>query len=166
MVSQDELLERLKGLNFNQFEEVLFLLKIDPAIIPSYFAEQSIRAMRIIQRLKQEPEGLERLKKTLDEPIIRILGKQYTGYEIKDKVQRIVGEYIQQPFEGREKEKDQLDKFVRNNTSGVLLVTGAAGFGKSALLSHWQQTQHEDYFIVYHCFSHRYEKTRSLAEAY
>ncbi|NEQ69613.1 MAG: ATP-binding protein, partial [Symploca sp. SIO2D2] len=42
----------------------------------------------------------------------------------------------------------------------------AAGFGKSALLSHWQQTQHEDYFIVYHCFSHRYEKTRSLAEAY
>jgi len=168
MVSQKELqlLEHLKGLNLAQFEEVLFRLKIDPAIIPSSFAEQSIRAMRIIQRLKQEPEGLERLEKTLAEPAISIIGKQYTGYEIEAQVKQIVGEYIQQPFEGREAEKRQLDKFVRKNASGVLLVTGAAGFGKSALLSHWQQTQQEDYFIVYHCFSYRYEKTRSLAEAY
>jgi len=168
MVSQKELqlLEHLKGLNLAQFEEVLFHLKIDPAIIPSSFAEQSIRAMRIIQRLKQEPDGLECLEKTLAEPAISIIGKQYTGYEIEAQVKKIVGEYIQQPFEGRETEKRQLDKFVRKNASGVLLVTGAAGFGKSALLSHWQQTQQEDYFIVYHCFSYRYEKTRSLVEAY
>ncbi|NES18514.1 MAG: ATP-binding protein [Symploca sp. SIO3E6] len=166
MVSQNELLEHLKGLNLAQFEEVLFRLKIDPAIIPSSFAEQSIRAIRIIQRLKQEPKGLERLEKTLAEPAISIIGKQYTGYEIEAQVKQIVGEYIQQLFEGREAEKRRLDEFVRNNARGVLLVTGAAGFGKSALLSHWQQTQQEDYFIVYHCFSYRYEKTRSLAEAY
>ncbi|NER92970.1 MAG: ATP-binding protein [Symploca sp. SIO1B1] len=166
MVSQNELLEHLKGLNLAQFEEVLFRLKIDPAIIPSSFAEQSIRAIRIIQRLKQEPEGLDRLEKTLAEPAISIIGKQYTGYEIEAQVKQIVEEYIQQPLEGREAEKRRLDEFVRNNTSRVLLVTGAAGFGKSALLSHWQQTQQEDYFIVYHCFSYRYEKTRSLAEAY
>ncbi|NEQ68470.1 MAG: AAA family ATPase [Symploca sp. SIO2D2] len=166
MVSQNELLEHLKRLNLAQFEEVLFRLKIDPAIIPSSFAEQSIRAIRIIQRLKQEPEGLERLEKILAEPAISIIGKQYTGYEIEAQVKQIVGEYIQQPLEGREAEKRRLDEFVRNNTSGVLLVTGAAGFGKSTLLSHWQQTQQEDYFIVYHCFSYRYEKTRSLAEAY
>ncbi|NEQ67619.1 MAG: AAA family ATPase [Symploca sp. SIO2D2] len=166
MADQNELLEHLNRLNLAQFEEVLFRLKIDPAIIPSSFAEQSIRAIRIIQRLKQEPEGLERLEKTLAEPAISIIGKQYTGYEIEAQVKQIVGEYIQQPLEGREAEKRRLDEFVRNNTSGVLLVTGAAGFGKSALLSHWQQTQQEDYFIVYHCFSYRYEKTRSLAEAY
>ncbi|NER51297.1 MAG: AAA family ATPase, partial [Symploca sp. SIO1A3] len=166
MVSQNELLKHLNRLNLAQFEEVLFRLKIDPAIIPSSFAEQSIRAIRIIQRLKQEPEGLERLEKTLAEPAISIIGKQYTGYEIEAQVKQIVGEYTQQPLEGREAEKRRLDEFVRNNTSGVLLVTGAAGFGKSTLLSHWQQTQQEDYFIVYHCFSYRYEKTRSLAEAY
>jgi len=141
MVSQNELLEHLKRLNLAQFEEVLFRLKIDPAIIPSSFAEQSIRAIRIIQRLKQEPEGLDRLEKTLAEPAISIIGKQYTGYEIEAQVKQIVGEYIQQPLEGREAEKRRLDEFVRNNTSGVLLVTGAAGFGKSTLLSHWQQTQ-------------------------
>jgi|GEM_PF-2063247 len=166
MASPSELLEHLKELNLAQFEEVLFRLNIDPAIIPSSFAEQSIRAIRVIQRLEQERDGLERLEKTLAEPAISILGKQYTGYEIEAQVKQIVGEYIQQPLEGREVEKHRLDEFVKNNSSGMLLVTGAAGFGKSTLLSHWQQTQQEDYFIVYHCFSYRYEKTRSLTEAY
>ncbi|NEO32172.1 MAG: toll/interleukin-1 receptor domain-containing protein [Symploca sp. SIO3C6] len=94
------------------------------------------------------------------------IGKNYIGYEITAQVQQIISGYTQQPFEGREKEKRQLDEFVRKNSSGVLLVTAAAGFGKSALLSHWQQTQQEDFFIAYHCFSYRYQKTRSLFEAY
>ncbi|NET56605.1 MAG: ATP-binding protein [Symploca sp. SIO2E6] len=136
MVNQDQLFEHLKGLNLAQFEEVLFRLDIDPAIIPSSFAEQSIRAIQVIRLLKQEKEGLKCLKKTLAEPAISIVGKQYTGYEIEAQVKQIVGEYIQQPLEGREAEKRRLDEFVRNNSRGVLLVTGAAGFGKSALLSH------------------------------
>ncbi|MEQ9621144.1 AAA family ATPase [Coleofasciculus chthonoplastes] len=166
MDGRGELLQRLKRLNPAQFEEVLFRLGIDPAIIPSPFAEQSLRAIRVIQRLEQEPEGLERLNQILAESAISIIGEQYIGYEIEAQVKGIVHEYLQQPFEGREEEQRQLDDFVQHNSRGVLLVTSAAGFGKSALLSHWQQTQQEDCFIAYHCFSYRYQKTRSVSEAY
>lgn len=166
MVDREELLNKLKKLNNAQFEEVLFRLGIDTSIIPSPFAEQNIRAIRIIQLLEQEQEGLERLARILAEPAISIVGEQYIGYEIEDKVKQVVSDYTQQPFEGREGEKRQLDEFLINNSSGVLLVTGAAGFGKSALLSHWQKTRQDNFFIAYHCFSHRYEKTRSVSEAY
>jgi hypothetical protein len=166
MASRSELFDRLKCLSPAQFEEVLFRLEIEPWIIPGSFAEQSIRAIRVIQRLEQEHNGLERLERTLAEPAISIIGEQYIGYEIEAQVKRIVSEYTQQPFEGREEEKRQLDEFVMNNSSAVLLVTAAAGFGKSALLSHWQQTRQEDCFIAYHCFSYRYEKTRLVSEAY
>jgi hypothetical protein len=166
MDGRGELLQRLKRLNPAQFEEVLFRLGIDPAIIPSPFAEQSLRAIRVIQRLEQEPEGFERLNQILAESALSIIGEQYIGYEIEAQVKGIVHEYIQQPFEGREEEQCQLDEFVQHNSRGVLLVTSAAGFGKSALLSHWQQTQQENCFIAYHCFSYRYQKTRSVSEAY
>jgi len=161
-----ELLERLKGLSPAQFEEVLFHLDIDPSIIPSPFAEQSLRAIRVIQRLEQEQDGLVRLEEILAEPAISIVGEQYIGYEIEAQVRQIVSDYTQQPFEGREEEKHKLDEFLTNNSSGVLLITAAAGFGKSALLSHWQKTRQDDFFIAYHCFSYRYEKTRSVSEAY
>ncbi|MEQ8537592.1 MAG: AAA family ATPase [Coleofasciculus sp. D1-CHI-01] len=166
MDSRGELLQRLKRLNPAQFEQVLFRLGIDPAIIPSPFAEQSLRAIRVIQRLEQESEGVERLNNILAESAISIIGEQYIGYEIEAQVKGIVNEYIQQPFEGREDEQCQLDEFVQHSSRGVLLVTGAAGFGKSALLSHWQESQQEDCFIAYHCFSYRYQKTRLVSEAY
>ncbi|NET08041.1 MAG: ATP-binding protein [Symploca sp. SIO2B6] len=166
MANRNELLESLKKLSLAQFEQVLFCLKIDPSIIPSIFAEQVIRATRVIQRLEQEKDGWKRLEKALADSCLKIIDKNYIGYEITAQVKQIISEYTQQPFEGREKEKRQLDEFVRKNSSGVLLVTAAAGFGKSALLSHWQQTQQEDFFIAYHCFSYRYQKTRSLFEAY
>jgi hypothetical protein len=166
MDRRGKLFDSLKHLSSAQFEEVLFRLEIEPWIIPGAFAEQSVRAKAVIQRLEQEQDGLVRLEKTLAEPAISIIGEQYIGYEIEAQVKRIVSEYTQQPFEGREEEKRRLDEFVKNNSSGVLLVTAAAGFGKSALLSHWQQTRQEDCFIAYHCFSYRYEKTRSLSEAY
>ncbi len=161
-----ELLDRLKGLSPAQFEEVLFRLDIDPSIIPSPFAEQILRAIAVIKRIEQEHDGLVRLEEILAEPAISIVGEQYIGYEIEAQVRQIVSDYTQQPFEGREEEKHQLDKFLTNNSSGVLLVTAAAGFGKSALLSHWQKTRQDDFFIAYHCFSYRYEKTRSVSEAY
>ncbi|MEG5041729.1 MULTISPECIES: AAA family ATPase [unclassified Microcoleus] len=166
MADRNELLNHLKKLSPAQFEEVLFRLNIDLSIIPSPWAEQSLRAIRVIQRLEQEQDGLVRLEKTLAEPAISIVGKQYIGYEIEAQVRQIVSDYTQQPFEGREEEKRQLDEFLTNNSSGVLLVTAAAGFGKSALLSHWQKTRQDDFFIAYHCFSNRYEKTRSVSEAY
>ncbi|MGB7439771.1 MAG: toll/interleukin-1 receptor domain-containing protein [Coleofasciculaceae cyanobacterium] len=112
------------------------------------------------------PVSTIRLEKTLAEPAIAIVSENYSGYEITAQVQKIISEYTQQPFEGREEEKRRLDEFIDKNYSGVLLVTAAAGFGKSALLSHWQETRQDDYFIVYHCFSYRYEKTRLVSEAY
>lgn len=166
MASRGELFDRLKYLSPAQFEEVLFRLEIEPWIIPGAFAEPSMRAKAVIQRLEQEQEGLVRLEKMLAEPAISIIGEQYIGYEIQSQVEQIVSQYTQQPFEGREEEKRRLDEFVKNNSSSVLLVTAAAGFGKSALLSHWQQRRQEDYFIAYHCFSYRHEKTRSVSEAY
>jgi len=151
-----------------QFEEVLFRLKIELWNIPGPIAEQNLRAQAVIKRLEQERdgEGIERLTTTLADPAIKISGEQYIGYEIEAQVKQIVSEYTQQPFEGREEEKRELDDFLKNNSSGVLLVIAAAGFGKSALLSHWQQIQQEDYFIAYHCFSYRKEKTRLVSEAY
>ncbi|NER23304.1 MAG: hypothetical protein F6J96_21900 [Symploca sp. SIO1C2] len=64
MVSQKELqlLEHLKGLNLAQFEEVLFRLKIDPAIIPSSFAEQ--RHSSRLSKFRHKP-GTSLLPSTL-----------------------------------------------------------------------------------------------------
>ncbi|HAG84645.1 MAG TPA: hypothetical protein DCL61_26700, partial [Cyanobacteria bacterium UBA12227] len=108
MASRDELFDRLKCLSAAQFEEVLFLLEIEPWIIPGAFAEQSVRAKAVIQRLEQEQEGLVRLERTLAEPAIFIIGEQYIGYEIEAQVKRIISEYTQQPFEGREEEKRKI----------------------------------------------------------
>src|SRR5919199_1824773 len=168
MSSRKELLTQLQELSYPKFEEVLFRLKIELWNIPGPIAEQNLRAPAVIKRLEQEPngEGIERLKTELADPAIKNIGEQYIGYEIEAQVKQIISEYTQQPFEGREGEKHQLDEFLKNNSSGVLLVTAAAGFGKSALLSHWQQTQQEEYLIAYHCFSYRKEKTRSVFEAY
>ncbi|MEQ8997733.1 MAG: ATP-binding protein [Coleofasciculus sp. B1-GNL1-01] len=163
----DELLEKLRRLSSEQFQAVVFRLKddIEEAELPGSTASQSERAIELI-RLLQLQDKLQRLNNILAEPAISIIGEQYIGYEIEAQVKGIVHEYIQQPFEGREDEQRQLDDFVQHNSQGVLLVTGAAGFGKSALLSHWQQTQQENCFIAYHCFSYRYQKTRLVSEAY
>ena len=168
MSSRNELLTELQELTYPQFEQVLFRLQIELWNIPGPIAEQNLRAQAVIKRLEQERdgEGIQRLTTTLADPAIKISGEQYIGSEIEAQVKQIVSEYTQQPFEGREEEKRELDEFLKNNSSGVLLVTAAAGFGKSALLSHWQQTQQEDYFIAYHCFSYRKEKTRLVSEAY
>jgi hypothetical protein len=165
-----QLLTELQNLSYPQFEELLFRLKIEPWNIPGPMAEQNLRAQAVIKRLEQEPngEGIERLKTELADPAIKIISEQYKyiGYEIEAQVKQIVCEYTEQPFEGRDEEKRELDGFLKNNYSGVLLVTAAAGFGKSALLCHWQQMQQEKYFIAYHCFSFRKEKTRLVSEAY
>lgn len=70
MAEQNKLFDRFKRISPAQFEEVLFLLKIDPSIIPSPFAGQSIRAIRVIQWLEQKQDGLERWERTLAEPAI------------------------------------------------------------------------------------------------
>src|SRR5919202_83288 len=86
--------------------------------------------------------------------------------EVADKVKQIVSEHTQL-FIGRSKEIEKLDNFLANNSSGVLLVTASAGFGKSSLLASWLKVRHEQgYFIAHHFFSQRYDKTRSAKSAY
>ncbi|WP_293092244.1 AAA family ATPase [Moorena sp. SIOASIH] len=92
--------------------------------------------------------------------------QQDIGWETSRRVEAIAEEYTHL-FIGREDEQQQLDQFLSEYRSGVLIVTGGAGFGKSALLANWKQRQRKHgCFVVYHCFSYRYDKTRSILESY
>ncbi|MEA5594244.1 SMEK domain-containing protein [Rivularia sp. UHCC 0363] len=87
-------------------------------------------------------------------------------WEVIDKVEQIINEYTQL-FVGRSKETQELDNFLYENSSGAMLVTAEAGFGKTALLANWLQSrQNNNCFIAYHFFSEREEKTRSAKSAY
>ncbi|HSF76465.1 MAG TPA: SMEK domain-containing protein [Microcoleus sp.] len=86
--------------------------------------------------------------------------------EVVDKVELIVSEHTQL-FIGRSKEIEKLDNFLADNSSGVLLMTASAGFGKTSLLASWLKIRHEQgYFIAHHFFSQRYDRTRSAKSAY
>ncbi len=87
-------------------------------------------------------------------------------WEVIDKVEQIVNEYTQL-FVGREEEFQQLDDFLLEKSSGVILVKAGAGFGKTALLANWvNASRDKDCFIAYHFFSQRYDVTRSVKSAY
>ncbi|MBD1866141.1 AAA family ATPase [Cyanobacteria bacterium FACHB-471] len=168
MADRNALLHQLKQLSLAQFEEVLFRLEVEPWIIPGVFAEQGLRATAVIRRLEQEANGsgLKRLSEALADRTLETIGKQYEGYETEAEVRKVVGEYVQQPIAGRSQEQEQIDQFLANNSSGMLLVTAPAGFGKSSLLMHWQESKQEDYFIAFHCFRTASSVLRSVTNAY
>jgi len=88
-------------------------------------------------------------------------GRTLIEWEVVDNVERIVSEYSQL-FVGREEESKKLDEFLSENSSGVMLVTAGAGFGKTALLANWVNAwRDKDYFIAYHFFTQRYGAVRS-----
>lgn len=90
--------------------------------------------------------------------------RQLPDREVGDKVERIVQEhefFIQRP------EQNQLDRFLCECSSGLLIVTADAGFGKTALLANWIKVlQEKDYFVAYHFFQQRDNATASLSRAY
>ncbi len=87
-------------------------------------------------------------------------------WEVVDKVEQIINESTEL-FVGRSEEFQKLDNFLADNSSGVMLVKAAAGFGKTALLANWvKERQGNDCFIAYHFFSQQYDKTRSVESAY
>ena len=87
-------------------------------------------------------------------------------WEVVDKVEQIINESTEL-FVGRSEEFQKLDNFLADNSSGVMLVTAAAGFGKTSLLANWvKERQGNDCFIAYHFFSQQYDKTRSVKSAY
>jgi len=62
-----ELLNRLKRLSLDQFQEVLFRLSIDVSYLPEVGASRAQRATALILRLEQEVSGLGRLQRLLDD---------------------------------------------------------------------------------------------------
>ncbi len=102
----------------------------------------------------------------------KILEKNFTEikiqpeWEVIDKVEQIINEYTQL-FVGRSEETQVLDNFLQESSSGVMLVKAEAGFGKTALLANWLASRRDnEYFIAYHFFSQRDDKTRSAKSAY
>lgn len=88
-------------------------------------------------------------------------GRTLIEWEVVDNVERIVSEYSQL-FVGREEESKKLDDFLFENSSGVMLVTAGAGFGKTALLANWVNVwRDKDCFTAYHFFTQRYGAVRS-----
>ena len=86
--------------------------------------------------------------------------------EVADRVDELLRPYSSL-FVGRSDELMLLDRFVEEATSGVLVVTANAGFGKTALLAQWLVTRRgQGRLTVYHFFSSRYDVTRRLPEAY
>jgi len=89
--------------------------------------------------------------------------KLYIGQEIADLNEELL-KRCTQLFVGREEERQKLDIFLQENSSGLFLVTAPAGFGKTALLANWvKEWQHKDCDIAYHFFN---ERTRSVEIAY
>jgi len=67
MVLRDELLDRLKRLSLDQFEEILFRLSIDVSHLPGTGASQAQQAIALIHLLEQEISGLGHLRGLLDD---------------------------------------------------------------------------------------------------
>lgn len=67
MVDRIKLFDQLKKLSESKFEELLFLLDIEPSQIRGSGVTQSQRAIDLIRYLELEVNGLTRLEKTLDE---------------------------------------------------------------------------------------------------
>ncbi|MEG3875961.1 SMEK domain-containing protein [Microcoleus sp. herbarium7] len=87
-------------------------------------------------------------------------------WEVVDKVEQIINESTEL-FVGRSEEFLKLDNFLADNSSGVMLVTAGAGFGKTSLLANWvKERQGNGCFIADHFFSQQYDKTRSVKSAY
>jgi hypothetical protein len=164
---EDELLEKLIRLSSEQFQEVVFCLKddIEEADLPGSTASQSEKAIELIMNLKLQ-DKLQLLERTLENPAIKKLSSQSAANPIKVQVDQIVSDYTQL-FVGRDKEEQQLDNFLKQNRSGMLLVRAGAGMGKTALLANWKQKQQQqgNCFIAYHFFRQG-EETSNVIQAY
>jgi hypothetical protein len=164
MASQIELFEKLKSFNNEQFQEVLFRLEIEVAYLPENVSQVE-KAIEVIKIVEQEGK-LQLLESTLKNPAIKKLSSQSAANPIKVQVDQIVSDYTQL-FVGRDEEEQQLDDFLTENSSGMLLVRADAGMGKTALLANWKQKQQQqgNCFIAYHFFRQG-EETSNVIQAY
>ncbi|MEQ8462637.1 AAA family ATPase [Coleofasciculus sp. E1-EBD-02] len=153
-ILEDELLEKLIRLSSEQFQAVVFRLKddIEEADLPGSTASQSDKAIELI-RLLELQDKLQLLESTLESAAIKKLSLQSPASLTKVQVDQIVSDNTKL-FVGRDDEEQQLDNFLTENSSGMLLVRADAGMGKTALLANWKQKQQQqgNCFIAYHFF--------------
>jgi hypothetical protein len=83
MLDRIKLLDQLKKLSESKFEELLFLLDIDPSQLRGSGVTQSQRAIDLIRYLELEVNGLTRLEKTLDELAFLKNVPAQINYEVK-----------------------------------------------------------------------------------
>jgi tetratricopeptide (TPR) repeat protein len=87
----------------------------------------------------------------------------YPAEEVSDQVREVVEAARSRLFVGRGSELGRLDQLADSLAPGRLVVTGGAGFGKTALLAHWLSPLRDA--VVYHFFSVRHPETRSADNA-
>jgi tetratricopeptide (TPR) repeat protein/ElaB/YqjD/DUF883 family membrane-anchored ribosome-binding protein len=131
------------------------------------------RLDRIDAQLDEVGDSLKALRETLEAiNKRRPLYQEYAGIEAAKHIEKrlkIEGDPDQELplFVGRDKESERIDRFLKQNRSGILVITAPAGFGKTALLANWVRTrQSHKRFIAYHFFSAGHPSTQSLTEAY
>ena len=96
----------------------------------------------------------------------QLLKQQYGGREITDRLERVLAKYTNQLFVERSPELETLDNFITQTNKRFLLVTGGAGFGKTALLAHWILQKKNNCFFAYHFFNQQDEIACSISNAY
>ncbi len=164
MVDPNSLLDQLNKLLDSQWQELIFRLKINRAILSPNVAPQNQRNIELIRLFQQQEDGLQRLQVAVNELVLPIeKTRRLFSEEVSDTVDRIIQKhefFVSRPEQG------QIDRFLSEHHHGLLLVKAGAGYGKTSLLANWiigQQDNH--YFIVRHFFNQG-DKTHSLVNAY
>ena len=124
--------------------------------------------IRIVKMICNEPIEKRKIERqnVLDCCCGPIQDGSIEGAEVYDRNDWILNEYTQ-TFVGRENKIQEIDEFIKNNSSGMLLVTAGAGCGKTALLANWiDSKRYTECFVAYHFFSYRYDVNRSETQFY
>lgn len=82
--------------------------------------------------------------------------------EVYYRIENLIQEY-RKIFIGREEKLKQLNEFIDHNINGFLLITGRAGYGKSALLANWIDKKPN---VVHHFFRKSYYDTDNVSKFY
>ncbi len=166
---QDQLTDLTKEQQqgFAQLQKHLETLSTAPELLT-----QLSRAMtEILAAVHEGTERIEQLLETLSVTLLREIRRRplyerYAGLEVADRVEELLRDYTTL-FVGRKDELAQLDGLLSAKLSGKLIITAKAGFGKTALLANWVARRRGDgCFVACHFFSHRYDATRSVVNAY
>jgi AAA ATPase domain len=152
---------REKGIDWEQELEKFIQFFLETTEQTRFPAD--VESNRKLQNLVQKSEEI---KNSLEQNSTKTPYEKLSCQEVAVKVEEIAYEHLH-VFVGRDNDLRNLDLFLVNHVSGLMLVTAGAGFGKSALLANWRQRQlGKNYCVAYHCFDYRYETTRSLENVY